>query len=181
MTRSFQDSTELVVDVLTNDDFQRSIDGNLVEVPDTMAVKYGNSINSVFYFALLPYGLNDAAVNKSYLGDVEIKGQSYHKIKVTFDQEGGGTDFQDVFIYWFNNETSHPDYLAYQYETNGGGMRFRQAYNERIVNGIRFVDYINYKPKVKGSVQLNAIDKAYTSDQLKELSRIELDDVQVKL
>jgi hypothetical protein len=144
-------------------------------------VKYTASVNSVLYFALLPYGLNDAAVNKSYLGESTIKAAAYHKIKVTFKQEGGGEDFQDIFIYWVNQQTSTVDYLAYSYaEDDGVGSRFREAYNVRNVNGVRFADYVNYK--YEGSeFELADYDMAFEQEELKKLSVIELENVKVSL
>ena len=177
--RLFKDSSNLYRDVLTNDGFFREINGEKTDVADSMAVKYSNSVNSVIYFAFLPKGLNDAAVNKEYLGTKEIKGKEYHKIKVTFDQNGGGKDFEDQFIYWINKSDHKVDYLAYQYYTDGGGFRFREAYNERTVEGIRFVDYINYKPKPDVQIELEKLDEAFTSGQLEELSKIELENIKV--
>ena len=171
------DSSELIRDVLTNNGFYREINGEKVEVVDSMATKYSNSINSVIYFALLPIKLDAPAVNPKMLGQVEIKEKKYHKIQITFDKQGGGSDYQDVFIYWFNTETNKVDYLAYSYETDGGGMRFREAYNERYVNGIRFVDYINYKPK--SEIDLSSIDQAFLSGQLDTLSKIEAESIKV--
>ncbi len=175
--RLFKDSASVIRDVLTNDGFAREIDGIPVEVPDTMAVKYSNSINSVIYFALLPYGLNDPAVNKEYIGESMIKGKAYHKVRVTFNQEGGGEDFQDVFFYWIGRDDSKIDYLAYTYLTDGGGIRFREAYNERYIDGVRFVDYINYKPS--GEIGFEEIEQSYLNNGLTELSKIELRDIKV--
>lgn len=175
--RLFRDSADLIRDVYTNDGFVREVNGKTVNVLDSMATKYSNSINSVIYFALLPIGLNDAAVIKNYAGNKAIGSQEYHKIKVTFKEEGGGTDHEDVFMYWINKKTNEVDYLAYEYHTEGGGMRFREAYNERYVGGIRFVDYINYKPK--NTVKLDAIDEAFIAGELEELSRIDLENIKV--
>ena len=72
------------------------------------------------------------------------------------------------------------DYLAYSYRVNGGGMRFREATNERVVNGVRFVDYNNYKAK-NASTKLENLDKAFENSELKKLSEINLENVQVKL
>ncbi|UII33482.1 hypothetical protein LVD17_06555 [Fulvivirga ulvae] len=177
--RLFKDSSDLYRDVLSNDGFYREINGEKTDIPDSMAVKYSNSVNSVIYFAFLPKGLNDPAVNKTYLGFEEIKGKEYHKIKVTFDKNGGGKDFEDRFIYWINKSDHKIDYLAYQYYTDGGGFRFREAYNERIVEGIRFVDYINYKPKPDVPAELEKLGIAFTTGQLEELSRVELESVRV--
>ncbi|MDH3698906.1 MAG: deoxyribose-phosphate aldolase [Flavobacteriaceae bacterium] len=158
--------------------FERYFRDSLLVIPDSMARKYANSVNSVHYFAYLPSGLNDAAVNKEYLGTTLINGQSYYKIQITFDQEDGGEDFEDVFVYWFNQESGNPDYLAYVYHTDGGGMRFRAAQNPRRIGGIRFVDYENYKPKDKG-VLLQSLDSLYETGELELLSVIALKDIRV--
>jgi len=149
LNRFFNDSLGGFCDELTNDGFSRYINKEYLPLADSLADKYRQSVNSVHYFAMLPYGLNDKAVNKVYEGVTTIKGQEYDKIKVSFDPEGGGDDFEDVFIYWINKETLFVDYLAYEYATNGGGKRFREAFNPRLVNGIRFVDYKNLKPEDK--------------------------------
>jgi len=179
--RIYLDSIEAIRDVLNNQEFKRYINGELTDVADTMAVKYTASVNSVLYFALLPYGLNDAAVNKTYLGESTIKGNSYHKIKVTFEQEGGGEDYQDVFIYWVNQKSFAIDYLAYSYEEDDGvGARFREAYNARNVNGIRFVDYVNYKYE-GDQYSLSDYDKAFEANEMNKLSVIEIENVAVSI
>ena len=178
MTRTtYEDSIE-VIDQVKNGKFQRLINKKLVEVIDSMAIKYVESINSVIYFALLPYRLNDAAVNKDYLGLKSINNMKYHKVKVTFEEEGGGIDFQDVYVYWINMESNKVDYLAYSFKVDGGGYRFRAAYNERYIGGIRFVDYINYKPKVAPK-SLEKLDDFFINGELKELSKIELRNISV--
>lgn len=178
--RHFKDSVNQIRDVLTNNGFQRFINNELANIPDSMAVKYTSSVNSVHYFALLPSQLNDAAVNKTYLGKVTIKDKVYHKVKVTFDQEGGGEDYEDVFVYWITADTFKADFIAYSYiESDGVGLRFREAYNERMVNGLRFVDYNNYKPE--DSIQdVTALDKLFESNALKLLSKIETENITVK-
>lgn len=179
MVRLWKDSIGLIRDEVSNSGFKRQINGSLNDVADSMATKYTNSINSVIYFALLPYRLNDAAVIKEYLGEEKIEGSTYHKIKITFNEEGGGEDHDDEFIYWFDQSTHLIAYLAYSYHTVGGGMRFRKAINPRIINGVRIVDYINYKPKIE--VNLEEIGKAFTNQELIELSRIKLENVKVEL
>lgn len=174
---TFTDSGE-IKDKLTPNGLLRFHDDRHIMIPDSMARKYGNSVNSVHYFAYLPYGLNDAAVQKRALGRKRINGIPYQKVEIRFAEEGGGEDFEDVFLYWFNEETGKPDYLAYEYHTDGGGIRLRVAKNERYVNGIRFVDYDNYKPKEPG-VRLHQIDSLYLAGRLELLSEIKLDSVRV--
>lgn len=159
--------------------FKRYINDSLFQVADTTAQKYAESINSVHYFVQLPYRLNDKAVNKTYIGLDTIKNKTYHQLQVTFDQKGGGTDFQDVYMYWFGKEDYKLDYLAYSFVVNGGGIRFREAYNERYIDSIRFVDYRNYKPKLD-DIKLQNISKAFNNNQLELLSKIENKKIQVE-
>lgn len=178
--RIFKDSMGSVNDILSNKGFQRFINELPFEFSDKKETAYSNSVNSVHYFSVLPYGLNAAAVNKTYLGDVEINEKRYYKIKVTFNKDGGGEDFEDVFMYWINAKTFKADYLAYSYnESDGKGFRFREAYNERFVNGIRFVDYKNYKPAIN-EVYLENLDVLFENDELELLSKIELKNIAVK-
>jgi hypothetical protein len=176
--RVFKDSLKTTHDFLTNEGFYREINGVKTAVPDSMAVKYTRSVNSTIYFALLPYGLNDAAVKKKFLGKTTFENQSYFTVEVTFAKEGGGEDFNDVFLYWIHEKNFTVDYMAYLYYTDGGGLRFRKAINPRNVNGILFHDYINYQPK-DDSVTINQIETVYKQNLLEELSRIELTNITV--
>ncbi|MDX1471028.1 MAG: DUF6503 family protein, partial [Flavobacteriaceae bacterium] len=178
LVRMFRDSLNLVKDELNNDGFVRYVNGEITVVPDSMAIRYSNSVNSVHYFSVLPYGLKDEAVNLKYLDSVNIKGNKYHKIQVSFDQEGGGVDYEDIFIYWINTKTNHIDYLGYTYYTDDGGMRFREAYNPRVINGIRFADYRNYKPK-DSTLLFSKIDSAFENDELELLSTVDLENISV--
>lgn len=170
--------TATITDVLINENLKRYIDDSLLKIADTTAQKYASSVNSVHYFARLPLALNDVAVKKELLSDATINGTPYHKIKITFSQKNGGEDYDDVYVYWINKETLKPDYLAYEYHVDGGGQRFRVAYNERYINGIRFVDYENYKPKNLNTTIVK-IDSLYTNNYLELLSKIELKNIKV--
>lgn len=177
--RVFKDSLGIVKDVLDNNGFTRFIDNTVFEVSEEKARAYSNSVNSVHYFSVLPYGLNDQAVNKTYLGKNRIKGKMYYKIRVTFNEAGGGEDFEDVFVYWVNKYSFKVDYLAYSYgEFDGVGFRFREAYNERYIGGIRFVDYNNFKPKL-ANVKLENLDVLFDNEELMLLSKIELENIKV--
>jgi len=178
--RIFTDSTGLIRDVMDNLRFKRFRNDAEIAVADTMAAKYSRSVNSVLYFALLPYGLNDPAVNKTYLGEGELAGIKYDKVQVTFDEQGGGEDHEDVFVYWINKENAYIDYFAYSYATDGGGMRFRKANNPRIINGLRFQDYENYKPEDENAIALENMDIAFESKTLTLLSVIETENITVE-
>jgi len=180
LQRYFIKDSIAIVDGLTNNGYERLENTKRVEVADSMISRYSNSINSVHYFSVLPYGLNDKAVQKKILESSIIKGKEYYKIEISFSENGGGEDFEDVFIYWIGKENFLIDYLAYSYHTNGGGIRFRVLKEQCVKGGIRFVDYYNYKP-IDTEISLLDTDKAFENNELKKVSEIILKDIKVKL
>ena len=99
-------------------------------------------------------------------------------VRVYFDQAGGGSDHEDVFLYWFNKETKTMDYFAYSYQTDGGGLRFREAVNTRTIGGILLQDYVNYKPADE-TVSLDTLQSMFVSGNLEKLSDINLENAVV--
>ncbi|MCG1036900.1 DUF6503 family protein [Polaribacter sargassicola] len=181
LTKKYKDEkVGFVSDILSNKGFKKLINGTPYQLKDSLANIASNAVNSVHYFSVLPYGLNDKAVKKKLLPSVTIKGEEYYKVEVTFSEDGGGEDFEDVFIYWIRKKDFLMDYLAYSYHTNGGGKRFRAINKEVIKNGIRFVNYDNYKP-LNDSIPLIDIDKAFEENQLKKLSEINLEEIEVTI
>lgn len=172
-TRSFEnDSLGLVQDTLINStEFVRYRNGERQELSEEWQGRFANSINSVLYFTQLPYGLNDQAVIKKYLGETTIKEKPYHKIQVTFRREGGGEDFDDVYVYWIDKEEFTLDYLGYAFSVDGGGTRFREAIDRQVVDGILFQNYINYKAEDKDT-PIGKHDELFDRGELIELSRI---------
>jgi len=178
--RIFTDSTGHVRDVLDNSGFRRYINDTLISLNETWAKRYTRSVNSVAYFALLPHGLNDPAVVKTLAGEGHINGTKYYRIHVSFLQEGGGEDYEDEFMYWFDKTTFRMDYLAYFYHTDGGGTRFRVARNVRRINGILMADYLNLGIE-KVIQDLTQTEVMYTEQQLDTISSIELEHVHVDI
>ena len=179
LERSYKDSTGNFKDLLTNTSFVRSVNDTIVELTDEWSNKYSNSINSVIYFFRIPFHLNEKAVNKKMIGESHIKGASCFKIKVWFNEDGGGEDFSDVYIYWVNKLNYNIDYLAYSFETNGGGKRFREMVNARRINGLLVVDYINYKPK-NNNILIENFDKYFQQNGMDKLSEIINENIRVK-
>lgn len=177
--RRFSAPEGQVSDMLTNEGFTRKINGKEVELSEEWQSRYGNSVNSVLYFALLPYGLNDPAVQKRDLGEATIKGEPYHKIEITFRREGGGQDYEDEFIYWFHQEKHTLDYLAYRFHTDGGGTRFRASYRRHQVGGLLLTDYYNYVGP-KNDTPLTDFDRLYEQGDLEIISDIDLENLQVQ-
>lgn len=157
-------------DFIINGNFERHINEQPIPLSNKNKSKYAAALNSVIYFATLPHKLNDAAVNKKFIETTVIKNIKYDVIQITFNQEGGGKDHDDVFHYWIHQKTKKIDYLAYNYKVNGGGVRFRSAYNRRVIDGITFQDYINWKAPV--GTPLKKLASLYEQNKLKELSRI---------
>jgi hypothetical protein len=175
-SRSFIQDTAFYQDYLINSvDFVRVIDGDTSEVSVDWQGRYGSSINSVLYFFLIPYVLQDDAVIKTFVGKEKIEDQMYLKLKVVFDEENGGKDHDDEFLYWINQATHLVDFFAYSYQTDEGGVRFRQAINRDEIDGIIFQDYINYR--AEAGTPLSALTKLFASGDLEKLSTIDIQDI----
>ena len=177
-SRVFSDNTGQIKDILDNSGFTRYRDGAAVDLKPERKAAFTRSVNSVIYFVLLPFGLNDDAVNKQWIAETTIDGEPYELIRVTFDTSGGGEDHQDVFLYWFHQHNNTMDYLAYKYETDGGGQRFRKAVNPRKEGGILLQDYVNYKP-ANESIPLEELQSMFAAGTLEKLSEIRLENVRV--
>ncbi|WP_055448063.1 DUF6503 family protein [Lacinutrix mariniflava] len=173
--KSSSTGDSIINDILTSGSLQRMINGKLIKLSAKEITSGTGAINSVIYFATLPYKLNDKAVNSKYIESIVIKDKSYDVLEITFNKEGGGEDHDDEFYYWINKDTKKIDYLAYSYKVNKGGVRFRSAYNTRVIDGITFQDYINYKAEV--GTPLKALPALYEANTLKELSRIKTENI----
>jgi hypothetical protein len=130
---------------MTPDKFERSINGNLQSLDKEKTSQYSEALNSVIYFAT-SHKLQDASVNRKFIEETTIKDKGC--CRRNFGQDGGGKDFDDEFHYWINKQTHKVDYLAYSYRTNDGGVRFRTAFNTRVIDGLTFQDYINYEAPI---------------------------------
>ncbi len=175
--RSFTEEGEQILDVYKNGEFTRTVNGQVVSLSERKLARQIEDINGVSYFAMPPYKLNDAAVVKEFLGEVSIQGKTYNKVRVSFEGDGGGDSPDNIFYYWFDQATGLMEYLGY----NKHGNRFRAPYNPRVVNGIRFVDNVNFGGGDFSGDDIATYDKHYEAGELKELSRIILEDVEVEV
>ncbi|WP_028375475.1 DUF6503 family protein [Leeuwenhoekiella sp. MAR_2009_132] len=178
LERCSDEACKDTLDQLTNSDFKRFVKGKTINLEDSLISNLAGGVNSVHYFSVLPYGLNAEAVKSKKIGEATIKGKTYYKIEVRFAEEGGGEDFEDNYMYWIDTEDFTVDYLAYNYHVNEGGTRFREAYNIREVNGVRFVDYNNYEP-LEQFPPLQSLDSLFENGKLRLLSKIELENIEV--
>ena len=174
-TRQKNTTPEIFDRLHSKNGFDRIINNKKAILPDSISKMYSESLNSVLYFFRLPYTLKDVGAIKTLMNTESIMGSSYQKIGVHFTSENGGVDYQDTFRYWFEKETKTLDYLAYQFHTNVGGNRFRVAINRRIIDGIVFQDYENYRaPK---NIPLDELPTLYEQGKLELLSLIEKDSI----
>ncbi len=180
-TKTFTDTLgNLIHDKLNNYGFTRTVNGKTIDLSDIKKEAYSNSLNSVVYFASLPYPLNDAAVRPKMLGTTKIGNEEYYKLEITFSQNAGGIDYKDRYIYWINADDYFIDYFAYYYHVNGGGSRFRKLINKRTVNGIFFADNINYK--ADGILEnIEDYETALKNNTLEKVSEIIYEHVEVTI
>lgn len=173
--RTYNDSTNTIREYNSSKGVFKEINGNNTELSEKDKNRIGSSINSVAYFASLPYPLNDKAAVKKLLGTEEHENTNYYLIEVTFRQTGGGDDHNDRYIYWINSSTFQMDYFAYYFFVNGGGSRFRVVGNERKINGIILTDHENYK---SDSLTYDTIEnylKLFKKGELEKVSEILLE------
>lgn len=178
--RKQQQDSLSILDKLNNKGPLRYMNDELQQLPDSVLNNYASSVNSVIYFAQLPYSLDGPAVYKELIGEKSIKNKNYYKIKVTFDENGGGEDHEDEFIYWIDKETFLIDYLAYSYCEEDCGYRFRESVNRRILKGITVQDYKNYKETVQDP-DLSQMDTFFINGNLELLSEIKTVEVRIEL
>lgn len=168
-----------VTEVMENSGTWIERDGARIELDSTETYQVETAVNSVVYFGFLPFRLDDPSVLTEYLGEVEVEGEPYHEIRVTFPREGGGVDWDTEFVYWIHADALTVDFLVYRYSRDGGGTRFRRAVNRREIGGLLVQDYENYAAP-EDPEDLAEYDRLYEEGGLELLSMIELEDVVVR-
>lgn len=165
---------------MTNDSTYKELNGLSILLDENETARIRNTINQVVYFNLLPYKLNDNAVVKNYIGEAIINDKEYHKIKVTFSEAGGGDNYDDWYVYWFEKNTKAMDYFAYYYTINGeNSERFRAVKKVHNINGFTFYDWENFTSDEIGE-QIENFDNFYIDGKVKKVSDIELNNIEVK-
>lgn len=141
-------------------------------------------LNSVIYFAFLPYNLNDPAVRLRRLDDATFDGRTHRTVEVTFAQENGGRDHDDRFVYWFDADSGLLRALAYRFHTGDGGTRFRRV--SRIHQAedrdalVRLNDYEAYTDTTIGD-RIEAYPQHIGAATMQRLPDIALDSVRINL
>lgn len=176
--RWWTDSTtnEVTRDVLDNDRLVRYIDGKVADITEKKRKAYSNSVNSVIYFAFMPWVLSDPAVIPTYLGRDTIKGEVLDQIEIAFTTDNGGEDADDEYMFWFTPDTRQLKYLAYSHP-GGKAPRLREANNEREVGGITVRDYHNWNTPGNKARSIKELPAGFDAGELNLLSEINLEDV----
>lgn len=175
--RTFQSKEGWVTDVYENKKFKRRVDKKEVELSFEAKSTLQSATNSVIYFALLPFHLDDPVINRHLMTSVKVKNKPYYKVEVTFG-DGGGAEFENSYVYWIHKEEFTVDYFAYSFNTNGGGVRFREATSFQEVAGIRFQNYNNYT--IKQDYPAHELDYAFEKGKLVLVSTIDLENISVE-
>lgn len=171
-SRIFKDSTgNTIKDVLVNDGFTRTVNDTLQVLPDEKKKSLAASVNSVAYFALLPYKLSEPAVVAEYLGDTSFKNNSFYKIGIGYKATGKQNDHQDDYCFWINKNDYRINYIAYK----TGGPRMRVVTAAQNCGGIVLQDYDNYAME-DSTVNVKFYDRYLLEGKMKLLSKIENSD-----
>ncbi len=181
--RRYTDSVGMVEEALSNTGITQFINGKPQVLDEKAKAKIETDLNSVVYFALLPFNLDDEAVRSQYLGQAEIQGEPYYKVGIRFTPSNGGKDWQDRYIYWFHQSRGTMDYLAYYYHTNETGSRFRKAVRVRERSGVRFADYENYADPESADRKIRenlvSFPTRFEQGRLRLLSEVNLEGISV--
>lgn len=165
-------------EVLTNEGYALFVNGERAKLSAAAAAARARSLNSVVYFASLPYVLEDPAVNAVHAGQQEVDGETYDVLEVTFDLEGGGEDHDDRFRYWLDPESGELELMAYSFTRGEGGVRLRVRTSTVGAGGVTFVNWKNFGDP-NADTPLSQLPKLWLQGELPELSEILLDDIRV--
>jgi hypothetical protein len=169
-----------VIEVMDNQGTWVEVAGERQAVSDEREGQIAMGVNSTVYLGFLPYRLDDPAVQLADLGSTMVEGQAYRKVEVTFAPEGGGSGWENRFVYWFSEGDWTLDYLAYSEPLDPPVTRFRRAVNRRAVNGLLIQDYENYTadPQIE---DIANYDEFFERGELRLLSMVEFDSVEVEV
>ncbi|MBT8399060.1 MAG: hypothetical protein KJO98_01175 [Rhodothermia bacterium] len=178
--RHWDDTSGTIRDVVNNDEIFREVNGQRIELTERLESSILTRVNSIIYFASLPYSLRDPAVIARHLGVGSIDGNEYDRVEVTFRKQGGGPDYRDRFLYWVNRSTSRIDYFAYYYLTDETGSRLRKLVNVRNVNGFLMADHLNFAAATDtiGS-RIEAYEPLIGTDGLDLVSEVKHENVRI--
>ena len=169
----------MVREILHNDGVELWIGDRQAPLDAPERARIREAINSVVYFNFLPFHLNDPPVRLRDLGEDQIAGEPYHRIEVTFREEGGGDDWDDRFVHWIHRDDHTLDYFAYRYHRGEGGTRFRRAVNRREIGGVLVQDQENFR-SVDPIGDIADYGQRFDEGSVELVSMVEMEDVRVE-
>lgn len=168
----------VIVDELTNVGFYRRLNGIEVDMEPEDRRRAISTLNSVIYFATLPFPLKDPSVKSKLLGREIIQFVNYYVLEITFSSDCDCEDGEDRFLYWIHPETFYFDFMAYRYHTNGGGSRFRVITQRDKLNGLVFQQMDNYSSEhILDSLEIYPTH--FVNFKLKKVSEIWLEHIHI--
>lgn len=177
--RTWADRSGLVFrDVLTAEGLERTIDGRAVGLGEAARREAATALRAAVYLALLPFSLDGAAEEALVLTPDTLSGQAYERVALPLDRAAPGLDERGRLVLWIHPERHTVDYLAYRYAADGGGARFRAAYEPRTVEGVRFANHYEFSGDLL-EVPVEGLGQFYERGELNFLGRVELDSVRV--
>jgi hypothetical protein len=135
------------------------------------------------YLFSLPFGFNDPAAVKTYLGEVILMEQPYHKIKITFMLNPLDRTIHDnTYVAWIHKTRFTLDYIGYLLnEPEEKGTRFLQATNPRKIEKMVVQDYRVFKPAQDSiPVQPEDLDQAWAANQLITFPSIQVTQIKIR-
>lgn len=174
--RMWNNSGVETIESLQRNKVYRSIKGDTVLLDDKEQEQLEYDLREILNYALLPYGLNDRSVDKHLDGQIQINGEDYFQIQVSFSEDYHFIANCDHYIFWINAEKKTLDYIAHKCDQNG--IKFSVAIHRRKIGEILFADYQIYRPK-DANTPLEHLPHLYELGQIVSDDEILLDNVEV--
>lgn len=172
---------DTVVLKLGNLDITKTINQKIQKLSDTTAARLKQNLRSKIYFTEIPFGLNAPGIRKKFLGEEEIDGKSFAKVKIAFIENRGSKPFLDQYVFWVDQESKTLTYLATTIDGDQNNLQFRKVENPRVLKGIRFVDYQVYQPEKHQTIALRDLAQAFEKGELKRINTDKITNIEVEI
>ena len=180
----FWDSIGVTIhDDLTNNGLVRQIDQTEIILDTKKIDNYSSSLRLTMYHFALPFGFNDPAVIKTYLGEVILMEEPYHKIKISFKLNPNDRTIHDnVYIAWIHKKKFTMDYLAYVLkEPEDKATHFMQVVVAQKIESFRVQDYKVFKPTQDSLfTRPEDLDQTWAANQLMEWSTFKVNQLKIR-
>lgn len=149
------------------------------DLADSTKLRLSKNLKEKLFFLELPFGLNSPTVQKEFLKNVEIKGDSLAELKIEFIEDNYDQAYLVEAIFWVDEKTEEIAYLAVKFGAEG--VKFLKPLNRRMIKEIRFTDYEVYRPKKNKNYALDELAEAFEKEKLEKVGNMEYHNIQVSL